>query len=70
MELLQIISDHVAIFLVALVVSLAALLFFANKFMRSDSAQGASERNSFDQSPAAVAFRKQLKEINLDLDKN
>ena len=42
MELLQIISDHVAIFLVALVVSLAALLFLANKFMRSDSAQGAS----------------------------
>lgn len=70
MGLLQVVSDNVAIFLVALVVLLAVILLIASKLMGPKSAQGASDLNQLDQSPAAKAFRKNLQEISLDLDKD
>ena len=70
MGLLQVVSDNIAIFLVALVVLLAVILFIASKLMSPKSTQGASDLNQLDQSPAAKAFRKNLQEISLNLDKD
>ncbi|CAM5209150.1 hypothetical protein OURE66S_01889 [Oligella ureolytica] len=70
MGLLQVVSDNVAIFLVALVVLLAVILFIASKLMDPKSEQGTADPGSLDQSPAAKAFRKNLQEISLDLDKD
>lgn len=70
MGLLQVVSDNVAIFLVALVVLLTVILLIASKLMGPKSEQGTADLNQRDQSPAAKAFRKNLQEISLDLDKD
>ncbi|CAM5206021.1 hypothetical protein OURE66S_02314 [Oligella ureolytica] len=70
MGLLQVVSDNVAIFLVALVVLLAVILFIASKLMDPKSEQGTADPGSLDQSPAAKAFEKIFKKISLDLDKD
>lgn len=58
--MLSFVTEHIAIILVTFVLIIALVIFLA--------ARGSS--HSMDQSPAAKQFRKQLKEINLDLDKD
>lgn len=72
MGLLQFLTDNIAILLVALVVLIAVILVLANKLMSpsSGSTPELGVQPQLDQSPAAKAFRKQLQEINLDLDKS
>ena len=72
MGLLQFLTDNIAILLVALVVLIAVVLVLANKLMSASTGvtSESGAQSPLDQSPAAKAFRKQLKEINLDLDKS
>lgn len=86
MVLLQFLSDHIAVSLVALVLFIAVAAFLAQKLLGTKEAQHSPSTNSassntqtqkelkddahLDQSPAAKAFRAKLKDISLDLDKN
>lgn len=72
MGLLQFLTDNIAILLVAFVLLIAVILVLANKLMgpSSGTVPELGTQSPLDQSPAAKAFRKQLKEINLDLDKS
>ncbi len=72
MGLLQFLTDNIAILLVAFVLLIAVTLALANKLMgpSSGAVPELGTQPPLDQSPAAKAFRKQLKEINLDLDKS
>ncbi|NLA52137.1 MAG: hypothetical protein GX860_08470 [Alcaligenaceae bacterium] len=72
MGLLQFLTDNIAILLVAFVLLIAVILVLANKLMgpSSGTVPELGAQSPLDQSPAAKAFRKQLKEINLDLDKS